>query len=106
MDSQTTPSIEGMWQIVLQQRAVVEEQAAKLAEQSRQMAELRSRTAEPVAGRPQARPYTGSSRKVSRAGLLKAAAIGVAATTVAAGAELVGGSTRALADGTEGPTLF
>jgi hypothetical protein len=113
MDSQITPSIEGLWQIVQQQRAVVEDQTAKLAEQSakleeqsRQMAELRSRAEKAVARPREATVKAGTSRKLSRAGLLKAAAIGVAATTVAGGAELMGGSKRALADGTEGPTLF
>jgi hypothetical protein len=106
MDSQKTPSINELWRIVQDQGSTIRSQSARMDAQATELERLRPDSS----GRPSEKSHLRQGGrpegKISRAGLLKAAAVGAVATTVVAGSELVSGSKPALADGTEGQTEF
>jgi hypothetical protein len=92
VNSQPTPTIEDLWQLV-------QKQAAEIAElRAGQDPQTRTAVSRVAPG--------GNKGKLSRARLLKVAAAGAVATTMAAGSELAGSAKPALADGNEGQTTF
>jgi hypothetical protein len=107
MTTLANKSLDELWRIVEEQQVTIRLQSSRIDAQEAELRALRSQSAShqstDVAGTRSGRRPCG---KVSRAGLLKAAAVGAVASSMIAGSELVGGTKPALADGTEGQTEF
>ena len=107
MRSPANRSLDELWRIVQEQQATIRLQSSRINAQEAALRELRSQSA---SYRPAAVDHTRNhahpSGKISRAGLLKAAAVGAVGSSMVAGSGLVGGAKPAFADGTEGQTEF
>lgn len=96
-----TPSVEELTTLLKEHKALLAAQQQRIDRLEAKLADSPGPTSGPVS-----RAGAAGTRHISRGSLLKLAALGAAATTLAAGGDLLGGSPVAHADGTEGQTLF